>query len=175
MNVEISLQCKHQSNIPGVVIRPLTWHGDHRGFTAELFRHDEQPHHNQAMGYMSYTLPGVSRGPHEHEKQTDYFVFLGPGIVRLTLWDNKNLYHKIGGKLSHDDVNAILATKESFDLIDHMVIIPPMIIHGYRNLSSDEQAMILNFPNKLYKGWGREEPVDEIRHENEPNSPFKLD
>jgi hypothetical protein len=35
-------------------------------------------------------------------------------------------------------------------------------------------AYVLNFPDKLYAGQNRSEPVDEIRHE-EINSPFSMD
>jgi dTDP-4-dehydrorhamnose 3,5-epimerase len=31
----------------------------------------------------------------------------------------------------------------------------------------------LNFPDRLYAGWGKKEPVDEIRHEDQ-ESEFKL-
>jgi dTDP-4-dehydrorhamnose 3,5-epimerase len=35
--------------------------------------------------------------------------------------------------------------------------------------------MVVNFPNRLFAGWGKKEPVDEVRHEDDPNSPFQLD
>jgi dTDP-4-dehydrorhamnose 3,5-epimerase len=34
---------------------------------------------------------------------------------------------------------------------------------------------VFNSPNRLYKGPGRNEPVDEIRHEDQADSPFALD
>jgi dTDP-4-dehydrorhamnose 3,5-epimerase len=34
---------------------------------------------------------------------------------------------------------------------------------------------VINMPNKLYAGKGRQEPVDEIRHENDNNSPYTLE
>jgi dTDP-4-dehydrorhamnose 3,5-epimerase len=36
-------------------------------------------------------------------------------------------------------------------------------------------GIVLNAANRLYKGWGRKEPVDEIRHEDVADSPFRLD
>jgi dTDP-4-dehydrorhamnose 3,5-epimerase len=54
------------------------------------------------------------------------------------------------------------------------VIIPPGVVHGYRNISAAERGMVLNFPNRLYRGWGRQEEVDEIRHEDDIDSPFVL-
>jgi len=33
----------------------------------------------------------------------------------------------------------------------------------------------VNLPNRLYKGEGKHRPVDEIRHEDNPESIFRLD
>ena len=35
--------------------------------------------------------------------------------------------------------------------------------------------MVVNLPNRLYAGQGKKEPVDEIRHEADPQSIFVLD
>ena len=45
-----------------------------------------------------------------------------------------------------------------------LVIIPPGIVHGYKNISRDEKGMVINYPNRLYRGWGEKDEVDEIRH-----------
>lgn len=55
-----------------------------------------------------------------------------------------------------------------------LVAIPPGVVHGYRN-TGDEPALVVNAPNRLYAGCGRSEPVDEIRHEERADSPFRLD
>jgi len=47
------------------------------------------------------------------------------------------------------------------------------VVHGYRNLS-DRPGLVCNFANRLYRGPGRQEPVDEIRFEDTPDSPFRL-
>jgi len=54
------------------------------------------------------------------------------------------------------------------------VIVPPGVVHAYRNVS-DEPGWVFNFPNRLYRGPGRSEPVDEIRHEDLEDSPYVLD
>ena len=41
------------------------------------------------MTYVSQTLPGVTRGPHEHVDQTDGFAFMGPSDFKLVLWDTR--------------------------------------------------------------------------------------
>jgi dTDP-4-dehydrorhamnose 3,5-epimerase len=40
------------------------------------------------------------------------------------------------------------------------------VVHGYRNLSRQVRGMVLNFPDRLYRGWGKSEEVDEVRHED---------
>jgi len=86
--------------IEGVVVTPLAFHHDRRGFLAELFRRDELAERQfPEMAYMSETLPGVSRGPHEHRDQTDLFCFPGPGDMTLYLWDVRENSPTKGAKL----------------------------------------------------------------------------
>lgn len=54
------------------------------------------------------------------------------------------------------------------------VVIPPGVVHAYKNIGSVD-GVVMNFPDRLYAGPGRTEPVDEIRHEDDPESPFKID
>jgi dTDP-4-dehydrorhamnose 3,5-epimerase len=54
------------------------------------------------------------------------------------------------------------------------LIIPPGVVHAYKNVSS-EPGLVFNCPNRLFKGPGRNDRVDEIRHEDDPASPFRLD
>ena len=74
--------------IEGVIIKKLNKFEDDRGWLAEIYRNDET-NYNPVMGYVSSTKPGIIRGPHEHTKQSDCFVFLGPGDFELHLWDNR--------------------------------------------------------------------------------------
>ena len=53
------------------------------------------------------------------------------------------------------------------------VIVPPGVVHGYKCISEID-ALSLNFPDKLYRGEGKGEEVDEIRWEKDPNSPYKI-
>jgi dTDP-4-dehydrorhamnose 3,5-epimerase len=54
------------------------------------------------------------------------------------------------------------------------VIIPPGVVHAYKNVGG-KTGMVVNLPNRLYAGRGKKDPVDEIRHETDPKSPFHLD
>ncbi len=145
----------------GVVVRPLARFEDPRGWLTELFREDELPEgFRPTMSYLSVTKPGIARGPHEHEHQTDGFAFIS-GKYELYLWENRP------GK---PDASVVLEVGEANRVL---VLVPPGVVHGYKNVGSSE-AFVLNFPDKLYAGWGKKEPVDEIRHEHDPNSRFQI-
>lgn len=151
--------------IEGVTLIPVRKYVDERGWLAEVFRHDElaKPYH-PVMGYTSISLPGVTRGPHEHVDQSDLFVFLGPGNFKICLWDNR--------KSSPTYHNRVVAFGgQDYPL---QVLIPPGVVHAYRNVS-DTSSVVLNFPNQLFMGQGKKHPIDEIRHEDDPNTPFRLD
>ncbi|MEW6049504.1 MAG: dTDP-4-dehydrorhamnose 3,5-epimerase family protein [Candidatus Zixiibacteriota bacterium] len=149
--------------IPGVEIRTLMRHSDHRGWLMELFRKDELPAEQfPAMGYVSMLVSGAVRGPHEHRTQTDYFVLWGPSDVRLYLWDNRSASPTKG-------VSWVMDFEE-YDAV--AVLIPPGVVHAYENVGSKD-TYVINLPNRLYAGPGRTEEIDEIRHEDDPNSPFR--
>ena len=146
-----------KGDIAGVTIRPLKLHADTRGWLCELFRADELPGEFQpVMAYVSETLPGVVRGPHEHVRQTDYFALIGPGDFRLYMWDNR--------------VNSsTYRTRQIVSMGERhrrCVIIPPGVVHAYENVS-DKPGWVFNAPNALYAGPGKSEPVDEVRHEDD--------
>lgn len=148
------------TEINGVIIRPLRRFTDPRGWLTELFRDDELPEgFRPAMGYISVTHAGVARGPHEHRDQTDCFGFLS-GTFQLTLWERRP------GGTPHKETHHVGESNPAF------VVIPPGIVHAYKNVG-DADAFVLNFPDRLYAGWGKAEPVDEIRHED-IDSEFKL-
>jgi dTDP-4-dehydrorhamnose 3,5-epimerase len=148
------------SNIPGVILKSLKKYSDPRGWLIELFRDDELPSgFEPTMGYLSLTHPGVARGPHEHRDQSDGFVFLS-GTFEVTLWENRP---------GHERVKEVILAGEENPLF---MVVPPGVVHAYRNVGPTD-ATVLNFPDRLYAGWGKNEPVDEIRHE-EIDSEFKL-
>jgi dTDP-4-dehydrorhamnose 3,5-epimerase len=152
-------------NIDGVVIRPLKYHNDSRGWLIELFRHDELVEQRwPVMTYVSQTLPGVTRGPHEHVDQTDGFAFIGPSDFRLFLWDTR-----VGSPTEGQRTVVTLGASKPA-----AVWIPPGVVHAYRNIG-DVPGLVFNAPNRLYAGWGKKEPVDEIRHEDAEPGKFPVD
>ncbi len=151
-------------DIDGVEVVELKMYEDVRGYLIETYRSDEIPGGvKPTMSYISVTQPGKSRGPHEHVHQTDVFSFPGPGDFKLSLWDNRPGSLTYGNSREYKLGEARPAT----------VIVPPGVVHGYSNVS-EKPAMVLNYPDKLYRGEGKREEVDEIRHEDEADSPFRL-
>ena len=151
--------------IKGVVVRKLQRYFDSRGWLTELFRHDElDEEFLPAMAYISSTTPGVTRGPHEHWDQADYFCFIGPSNFKLRLWDNRKDSETFGRVmtmvLGEDNQAAVL--------------IPAGVVHGYQNVG-DVDGIVINCPNRLYAGAGRKEEVDEIRHESDGETMFRMD
>lgn len=155
----------NESTIQGVEIASLKRFSDQRGWLSEIYRDDELPEGiRPAMSYVSETLPGVARGPHEHREQTDIFVFLGPGKFNLYLWDARKDSPTLGVKMKVEvgEGNPV------------RVIVPPGVVHAYRCVS-ETPGWCINLPDKLYAGWGKKETVDEFRHENDSTSPYQLD
>jgi dTDP-4-dehydrorhamnose 3,5-epimerase len=151
--------------IEGVVVRGLKRHGDGRGWLAELFREDEvAAEFRPVMAYASWTAPGLWRGPHEHREQADHFCFFGPSNFELRLWDNR------AGSVTFGRVMRFGAGADD----PKVVIVPAGVVHAYRNVG-DEAGLVVNFPNRLYMGEGRREAVDEIRHEDDPETRFRLE
>jgi dTDP-4-dehydrorhamnose 3,5-epimerase len=155
----------HQGSIDGIIWKPLRKYQDGRGWLCELFRHDEIPaEFHPAMAYISMTEAGVARGPHEHADQADYFCFLGPSNFKMYLWDNR--------------ANSATYLTRQVEIVGAdnpmVLIVPPGVVHAYKNIGS-EPGIVFNCPNRLYKGPGRKEPVDEIRHEANKDTRFLLD
>jgi dTDP-4-dehydrorhamnose 3,5-epimerase len=126
----------------GVTVKPLERHDDHRGFLFEAWRSDECSHRPE-MAYVSVTLPGQSRGPHEHAQQTDCFIFYGNFVLQV--WKD-------------DKYETIEITTPT------QVIINPGVVHAYTCVG-EQPGFVVNLPDKLYAGSNKSEPVDEIRHE----------
>jgi dTDP-4-dehydrorhamnose 3,5-epimerase len=151
--------------ISGVIVRDIVKHVDERGWLSELFREDEiDRQYMPVMGYISMTQPGVARGPHEHVDQADYFFFLGPSMFRVHLWDNRK----------NSPTFMVKQILECGEDAPRSVIIPPGVVHAYKNIGGT-LGMVVNCPNRLFAGRDKKEKVDEIRHELDPNTIFKLD
>lgn len=54
------------------------------------------------------------------------------------------------------------------------VWVPPGVVHAYRNIG-DVPGLVFNAPNRLFAGRGKEQPVNEIRHEEAEPGRFPMD
>lgn len=152
-------------------IYDVTWselpeYHDKRGWLCELYRQDQllraaRAGYRPAMAYLSVTVPGVIRGPHEHEHQTDLFIF--QGRFEVYLWDPRetSLTRRVRQKII---TNPSRLTR---------VFVPPGVVHAYRNIGEGPGTCI-NLPDRLYRGWDYSEDVDEIRHEDDPDTIYQV-
>ena len=154
-----------RDKIRDVVSKDLRKYVDERGWLAELFRHDElEGEFYPRMTYISTTLPGVLRGPHEHADQADLFCFIGPSNFKLRLWDNR------------PDSETYMYVMTLFVGEDNpkSVLVPKGVAHAYRNVGHTS-GVVINCPNRLFMGEGKREEIDEIRHEDDARTIFRME
>jgi dTDP-4-dehydrorhamnose 3,5-epimerase len=155
-----------KGKIQDVVVYPLRKFVDERGWLAELFRHDELAEEfYPAMAYISVTEPNVLRGPHEHVAQADLFCFIGAGNFKLRMWDNRE------DSPTYRNVMTMFVGADN----PQAVIIPKGVVHAYKNVSTTEKGIVINCPNRLYMGENKKDEIDEIRHEDDPDTIFRIE
>jgi dTDP-4-dehydrorhamnose 3,5-epimerase len=153
------------AEIKDVVVKQLKKFHDQRGWLTELFRHDEVAEEFfPVMSYISSTKPGVTRGPHEHVDQADLFCFIGPSNFKLRMWDNRP------DSPTFRNMMTITVGADN----PQAVIVPKGVVHAYENVG-EVDGIVINCPNRLYMGSGRAEKIDEIRHEDDRDTIFKMD
>src|ERR1043165_8522714 len=119
--------------IKGVVVKSLAKSFDSRGWLAELFRHDGlEEEFFPVMAYISATNPGITRGPHEHVDQADFFCFLGPSNFKLRLWDNREQPGAFNG------THTLVVGQDN----PSSVLIPAGVVHAYQNVGEVEGIVI---------------------------------
>jgi dTDP-4-dehydrorhamnose 3,5-epimerase len=152
--------------IPGLVgvrVEALPVFPDARGSLHELYRADEIPaDFKPVMACCSWSNPGVTRGPHQHVLQDDYFTFAGPSDFSVFLWDDRPGSAKAArGWLVKTGAAA-----------PSRIYVPRGVIHAYRN-TGKVPGLVVTVTSLLFKGENRRDPVDEIRHELNPDSPYR--
>jgi dTDP-4-dehydrorhamnose 3,5-epimerase len=151
--------------IEGIEFRELSKFDDARGWLMEVYRADEiDKGYLPAMTYISVTHPGVVRGPHEHNGQADLFCFPGPSTFKIYTWDNRK------DSKSYKTRQVLTAGIET----PAILIVPAGIVHAYKNIG-EVDGLVINCPNRLFKGEGRASEIDEVRYEDVEDSPFVLD
>lgn len=154
-----------KGQIRDVLVRDLRKFVDERGWLAELFRHDELAEEfYPAMAYISSTQPGVTRGPHEHVDQADLFCFIGPSNFKIRLWDNRT------DSETYNHVMTLFVGEDN----PRSVLVPKGVVHAYRNVGH-VPGIVINCPNRLYMGEAKREEIDEIRHEDDPATIYRME
>ena len=136
-----------------------------RGWLCELFRHDDLPaEFHPVMAYISMTEAGVAAGRTNTSIRADLLLFHRPVALQGL---------PVGSSRRFAD---LLARQTEIVGVDRpmLLIVPPGVVHAYKNVGG-EPGLVFNCPNRLYKGPGRKEAVDEIRHEDQTDSPYRLD
>ena len=54
-----------------------------------------------------------------------------------------------------------------------VVLVPKGVVHAYQNVGAVD-GIVINCPNRLYAGEGRKQTVDEIRHEVDSETRFRM-
>lgn len=148
--------------LPGVRLDTIPVFPDPRGTLHELFRVDEVPPGFQPlMACSSWSHSGVVRGPHQHVQQDDYFTFAGPSDFLVALWDARP-------GAAGADRGWLIEAGQTHPL---HIYVPRGVVHGYKNVGS-VSGLVVTVTSLLYRGWGRRDPVDEIRHELDPKVPY---
>jgi dTDP-4-dehydrorhamnose 3,5-epimerase len=154
-----------KGKIRDVVVKDLRKFVDERGWLSELFRHDElDEEFYPRMAYVSSTEPQVQRGPHEHVDQADLFCFIGPSNFKLRLWDNRP------DSETYRHVMTLYVGEDS----PRSVLVPKGVVHAYKNVGH-KCGIVINCPNRLYMGQERRDPIDEIRHEDDPDTIYRVE
>ncbi len=155
-----------KGKIQDVVVYPIKKFVDERGWLAELFRHDEiGEEFYPVMSYISVTEPNVQRGPHEHVEQADLFCFLGTGNFKMRMWDNR------ADSPTYRYIMTLFVGADN----PQAIIVPKGVVHAYKNVSATEKGIVINCPNQLFMGADKKEAIDEIRHEDDPNTIYRID
>ena len=144
------------SRIDGAILHELVTHRDPRGTLTELLKVDWPGVYGDDMPfaqvYTSTTAPGVARDIdkwHQHQHQTDRFYCLRGRIV-VAIADPRE------DSPTRGNVMLVELAAAEDGPAPLLVTIPPRTLHGFV-VTSEEPAVLLNFPNRLY------DPSDEGR------------
>ena len=124
--------------IQGVVEKKLRVIPDERGFLMEILRNDDSFYEKFGQVYLSVVYPGVVKGWHYHEIQTDNMAIV-KGMAKVVLYDMREDSPTKGEimELFMGDRNPML------------VSIPPGVCHGMKGIGT-EPAFMINIPTEVY-------------------------
>lgn len=143
--------------IDGVKIKSLKVIPDERGRLMEMLRSDDEIFIKFGQAYITTAYPGVVKAWHYHKVQTDHFVTIC-GMMKVVLYDNRE------GSPTYGKINEFFMGDQNPILVS----IPPLVLHGFKCISSSE-AILINFPTEVYQY----ENPDEFRiHPHDNDIPY---
>jgi dTDP-4-dehydrorhamnose 3,5-epimerase len=124
--------------IDGVKTKQLKVIPDERGRLMEILRSDDSLFEKFGQVYMTTTYPGVVKAWHLHKKQTDNVACI-QGMIKLVIFDPRE------NSPTRRELNEFyLGTHNPL-----LVQIPTGVFHGWACVS-EEEAIVVNIPNRLY-------------------------
>jgi len=124
--------------IDGASVRDLQVHADEHGYLYEMFRADWPEFEKFGQAYLTVTYPGVIKGWHIHDLQSDHFVVL-KGMAKIVLYDNR----------SDSPTRYELMEIAAGEYKPRLIMFPPKIHHGVLALN-EQPIWIMNFPDVIY-------------------------
>jgi len=124
--------------IEGVKTKKLKVVPDERGRLMEILRCDEEIFQKFGQVYMTTTYPGVVKGWHYHEIQTDN-VAVVCGMVKLVLYDARE------GSATKGEISEFFVGVHNPMLVQ----IPNGVYHGWKCIGPEE-AVVVNCPTEPY-------------------------
>jgi dTDP-4-dehydrorhamnose 3,5-epimerase len=151
---------RNEGMIAGVTVTALMPHSDSRGSLCELLTTRDGPIEPIVHVYQVTALGGSIRAWVYHRRQYDRLVFVN-GHFRIALYDIRP------DSPTLNMLNVFILGREQPGLLR----IPPQVIHGVQNLSS-ETAMFVNLPTAAYDP----KAPDKCRlPKHDPRIPFRFD
>jgi len=133
--------------IDGVRIKHLKLIPDERGRLMEIMRSDDPEFTTFGQVYMTTAYPGVVKGWHYHNIQTDNMAVV-KGMMKIVLYDGRK------DSPTYKEINEFFTGEHNPLLIQ----IPKMVFHGFKCISETE-AIVVNCITECYN---RKDP-DEYR------------
>ncbi len=144
--------------LPGVKIKEITKNLDERGSFSEILREDWEDfmeNDKVVQANLSFSLPGVIRAWHRHNRgQVDYFITI-KGITKICAYDDRSDSNTKG------QLDEIISCGEKMQCIR----IPGFYLHGFKSIGS-EPAQVVYLTTKLYD---YKNPDEERIDWNEPS------
>jgi len=125
--------------IDGVKVKKLRVIPDERGWLMECLRSDDDFFIKFGQVYVTAAYFGVVKAWHYHKKQTDNVVVIS-GMAKVVLYDARE------DSPTKGEVNEFFMGERNPLLVQ----IPAGVYHGFKGISPEKEALVLNVPTELY-------------------------